>query len=335
MTEDEITRTVALCRPDGSLNPGAVGWTRTPLHDTSGIGRGLRGRGRDKRWEYWALVTPTHVVGVTTSALDYAALHEVYVLDRATGGELDEVVIAPLNRSASLPASLGTGPVRSRTRRVAVAVDESRDGTATRLRARTPRVGLDVLVDRPAGHEVLGVVVPWSERRFQYTVKDVGRPVRGMLRVDGVEHPVGGGAGAGAWAVLDHGRGRWPYAVRWQWGVGFRDGVGLQLGGTWTLQGPTTENGVFVDGRLHKLHGELDWTFDETDHMAPWQVIGDRVDLTFTPWHDRVARTNLGVLASATDQCFGRWSGSVVTDGGGRLLVDGLEGWVEDVRQRW
>ena len=54
VTEREITTPVELCRPDGRLNPAAVGWTRHPLHDTSRIGTGRYGWGRNKRWEYWA-----------------------------------------------------------------------------------------------------------------------------------------------------------------------------------------------------------------------------------------------------------------------------------------
>ncbi len=53
-----------------------------------------------------------------------------------------------------------------------------------------------------------------------------------------------------------------------------------------------------------------------------------------TPFHDRVARTRLGVVASSTDQCFGHWSGTVRL--GGHLLdVEDLAGWGEDVHNRW
>src|ERR1051325_8683196 len=41
--------------------------------------------GRNKRWEYWGVVTPTHVLALTVSSLDYAAVHEVWVLDRESG----------------------------------------------------------------------------------------------------------------------------------------------------------------------------------------------------------------------------------------------------------
>ena len=102
--EREITTEVALCRPDGRLNPAAVGWTRHPLHDTSRIGTGRYGWGRNKRWEYWAVTTPTHLVGVTVSSLDYAGVHAIWVHDRRTGETVSHDAIDPLARGATLPA---------------------------------------------------------------------------------------------------------------------------------------------------------------------------------------------------------------------------------------
>ena len=60
------------------------------------------------------------------------------------------------------------------------------------------------------------VVVPWSESRFQYTVKDVALPASGTVTITGRQYEVP----EGSWAVLDHGRGRWPYRVTWNWGAG-------------------------------------------------------------------------------------------------------------------
>ncbi|MFI8411646.1 hypothetical protein ACIGB6_04015 [Paeniglutamicibacter gangotriensis] len=42
LMEREITDPVALLDAHGKLNPEAVGYSRTPLHDTSGIGAGTR-----------------------------------------------------------------------------------------------------------------------------------------------------------------------------------------------------------------------------------------------------------------------------------------------------
>ena len=69
MTEREILDDRDLCRPDGRLNPDATGWARRPF-----IRPNLRGWGRTKRWEYWGILTPTHMVGVTVSSLDYAGV---------------------------------------------------------------------------------------------------------------------------------------------------------------------------------------------------------------------------------------------------------------------
>ena len=213
--EHEITTEVALCGSDGRLNPAAVGWTRRPLHDTSRIGAGRYGWGRNKRWEYWAVTTPNHLVGVTLSSLDYAGVYGVWVHDRRTGETVSHDAIDPLGRGATLPGRLGDGAAGARTRALSINMAPVQGGT--RLRVTGPRIRLDVLAERPPGHEAMGVVVPWSPRLFQYTVKDVARPAVGRLWVDGTEHVVAAGE---SWAVLDHGRGRWPYFVRWPWGAG-------------------------------------------------------------------------------------------------------------------
>ena len=334
--ELEITRPVVLCRPDGRLDPLAVGWSRTPLHRTNlpgGAGR-AGAWGRNKRWEYWGVITPTHVVGLTVSSLDYAGVHQLWVLDRTTGEVVDHSVIAPFAAGTLLPHSLSTGAVSARLPGFAANITPGPE--SVRLRAATDRVRLDLTVEMPPGQESMCVVVPWSARRFQYTVKAPALRVSGRLRVDGVDVEV---SAQDSWAVLDHGRGRWPYSMLWNWGAGSGvvDGrtLGLTIGGQWTVGTGSTENALVVDGRVHKLHDELMWSYDRTDWLAPWRVTGPRVDLTFTPFHERVAITRLVVLAGETHQCFGDWSGHVVDDAGEPVRVDGLVGWAEEARNRW
>jgi hypothetical protein len=330
---------LALTLPDGRLNPEAVGWSRQPLRDTRlGARRGVRSRagrrGRTKRWEYWGVVTPDHVVAITISSLEYAAVHQVWVLDRRAGVEIDQTALVPLGGNVELPVTLGEGSAHARTRRLDIAIDETADGT--RLQARTDRVHVDLVAQRPPGRECLAVVVPWSPTRFQYTVKDVARPVGGRISVDGRTHRVGA---ADSWAVLDHGRGRWPYRVTWNWGAGSGrvDGrsLGLQVGGRWTVGTGSTENALLVDGRVHKISEELTWQYDVANPRALWRVSGDRVRATLRPWHVRTASTQALVVASRTVQAFGDWSGWAVDDTGRRIALDGLVGWVEEARQRW
>lgn len=323
--EREITEAVDLCLPDGRLNPAAVGWTRHPVHRAN-----LRGWGRRKRWEYWGLVTPGHVVGIVLSSLDYAAVHGIYVLDRATGQETVRDAVVPLARGTGLPDRSGVGVAEARAKDLTIRIDQSASGTSIRAAAR--EVEVDLHVDRPAGHESLGVVVPWSSRRFQYTVKDVARPVSGVLRVDGTAHEVDASESFG---VLDHGRGKWPYAMRWNWAAGSGPGRGIQLGGRWTQGTGMTENALLVDGRIHKIGEELAWTYDRSDWLRPWTITGKRVRAELHPFHERAARTNLGVIGSETHQCFGHFTGWALTDDGERVDLDGLVGWAEEARNRW
>lgn len=323
--EREITEPVDLCLPNGRLNPAAVGWTRRPLHRAN-----LRGWGRTKRWEYWGIVTPAHIVGLVASSLDYVGVHGVYVLDRATRVETVRDVVVPLARGVVMPPVSGVGTARVRGRGLTIDIGQGPAGST--IRAVADGVEVDLVVPLPPDHESLGVVVPWSARRFQYTVKDVGRAVRGTLRLHGVEYAIDE---RDSFAVLDHGRGRWPYAVRWNWAAGSRPGTAIQLGGTWTDGTGSTENALFVDGRLHKIGDTLRWSYDRADWLRPWRIDGERVDARFHPFHERVARTNLGIVAGETHQCFGHFTGWARADDGSQISLDGLVGWAEEAYNRW
>lgn len=323
--EREIDEAADLCGADGRLNPDAVGWTRRPLHRAN-----LRGWGRTKRWEYWGVVSPTHVIGLVLSSLDYAAVHGIYVLDRTTGEETRRDVVVPLARGTRLPERSGAGTAEARARDLSIRIVQD-DGGAT-LRATAAGVEVSLEAPMPVGHESLGVVVPWSDRRFQYTHKDVARPVSGVLRLGGRETLLAGGT---SFAVLDHGRGRWPYSTTWNWAAGSADGRGIQLGGKWTVGTGMTENALLVDGRVHKIGEELRWEYDRTDWQRPWRITGDRLAVELHPYHERAVRTALGVIASETHQCFGDFTGWAITDDGERVTLDGLVGWAEEARNRW
>jgi len=303
------------------LNPEAVGWTRRPLHRTD-----LPWTGRAKRWEYWGVVTRRFVLGLTIADLDYANLTQVYAYDRLRRHEvsLDTTRLGPLRPGLPdhlPPMTVTSGPLTF-----------ADHGRGTRLRVDHERV--KVALEAEGGDDALGVVVPWSRRRFQYTLKDPVRPVSGTIEVDGEREAVVAG-----WGVLDRGRGIWPYRMTWNWGAGSGEvagrRIGLQLGGKWTDGTDQTENGLFVDGRLHHWIDELHWDYDLEDPESTWTVTGPDVEAVLTPFHRRVATTQLGVIASRTHQAFGRWSGWARGGKGVEYRLDGLVGWAEEARNRW
>jgi hypothetical protein len=250
----------------------------------------------------------------------------------------------PFARGFALAEVPGTGAMRAAGRGVRVEIVERPEATVLRAEVagrRGPSIDVDLVVDRPPGHESVNVVIPWSDRRFQYTSKQNTRPATGTVRVgsstwvlDAAHH---------AFGVLDLGRGVWRYANRWNWAAasGYaRDGslVGLQLGGRWTVGTGFTENGLVVDGRVSKLGEELEWTYSWDHPLRPWRVRtveSDRLDVTLQPAFDRHDRTNLVVLAMEVHQCFGTWSGRVVGDDGVERHLDGVAGFAEEARNRW
>lgn len=337
-TERELAEPVALCTPDGRLNPDAVGWSRRPVHDCALPGSW----GRRKRWDFWGVTGPGHVLNLVYAHADYVGIADVWFCDLATGDSFAKSVPVPLGRGVELPDRVGGADMRFARGGLALSLVEEAGGT--RLRVDVADFSADVLVQRPDGHESLSVVIPWGERRFQFTNKDVARPAEGSVRWRGTTY--GFTADGTSWGCLDFGRGKWPYRTTWNWGAGagMVDGpdgsvaVGVQLGGKWTDGTGMTENALCVDGRLSKLSEELVWTYDTGDWLRPWTIRtprSDRLDLTFTPVHDKRTRLQAGVAAQAVDQCFGTYSGTIVPDDGRRLPVDGVFGWAEEATWRW
>jgi hypothetical protein len=339
--EPEITEPVDLCTPDGRrLNPAARGWSRRPLHRANLAG----GWGRTKRWDWWGVLAGDLALSVVYADVDYIGIAAVWWADLAKGTSGGRERIVPLARGLRLPARPGSEPLVYRGGGLHLELCDGASGTALQARWRekdgTPGE-LEAHVALPRGHESLNVVIPWSERRFQYTSKHQARAAEGVLCVGDSTRRFGG-AHHEAWGVLDVGRGRWPYRTRWNWGVGAghaRDGrcVGLQLGGKWTVGTGFTENGVLVDGRLEKLGDELVWDYDWDAPLRPWRVHSPdgRLELQLDPVYDRHARTELGLLGTEVHQVFGRWRGRFTPEAGEPLELEGLQGFAEESRSRW
>jgi len=337
--ERELTEPVDLCTPDGAaLAEAARGWSRRPLHRAN-----LQGQwGRNKRWDYWAVLAGDLVVSAVYSDVDYVGLGDVWWADLVTGETGGHGIAVPRAEGMSLPERPGTAPLR--VARDGLDLDITDDAAGTHIRAtwteRDGRPGrLDVAVDLPPGHESLNVVIPWSDELFNFTSKHHARAAEGALVVGEHIRTIGAGAGD-AWGVLDVGRGRWPSEITWNWGGGAgRAGdhvIGLQVGGKWTAGTGFTENGVIVDGRLTKLGEELQWDYDWDDPLQPWRVRdpGGRLHAVLTPRFDKHTKLAGHKRGSEVHQVIGTWAGTLTTDDG-VLDFAGLQGFAEEARQRW
>jgi len=336
-SERELTAAVNLCDERGRLNPAAIGWSRAPLHRCNLSAHWPR----KKRWNYWCITSETALFSVTLSDLDYMGLAFVYYLDFATQRYTELTVMHPFGRGCNLPDTVA-GDVRFADPRLHFTLSDAPG--RTHLKVQSPDFGgvklaAEFMVSRPADHETLNVVIPWSDRRFQFTSKQEALPAAGVVQL-GTEtalFPAGS-----SFACLDYGRGIWPYRGFWNWaaGSGVQNGrtVGLNLGGGWTDGSGYTENALVVDGRVTKIGEDLQFRYDPRHFMAPWSIRtqgSDRVNLQFVPFFERVARTDLIVLRSEVHQMIGRFSGTVVTEAGEPIAIRDLVGWAEEHQARW
>jgi hypothetical protein len=197
----------------------------------------------------------------------------------------------------------------------------------------------DILVERPAAHETLNVVIPWSDAQFQFTSKQNTLPASGHVRLGDERFDFTDGS----FACLDYGRGVWPEHTLWNWGAasGMQAGhvVGLNLGGQWTDGTGMTENGICIDGRLTKISEDLVFDYDRDARMQPWRVrtsVSERIELRFDPEYERVSETGRrDSWYTSAHQMFGRYSGRITPDGGEAIELRDLFGWIEDHDARW
>ncbi|MUT68292.1 DUF2804 family protein [Paenibacillus sp. NEAU-GSW1] len=330
---------VSLCNERGELANDSVGWSRHPLVRCNVKGNLLR----KKKWNYWCVTGPELLFSATISHLDYAAVMFVYVLDLKTKQFAEETWLIPLGVGCHMPEDVAS-TVSVSGKKASLKFEETGDGTRITVSWKDfgragDRFEADVRVMRPEGYESLNVVVPWSRDRFQFTSKQPALPASGNVAWGNRAYTF---SVSDSYGCLDFGRGIWPYQSTWNWAAasGSSEGrlIGLNFGGQWTDGTGQNENGVLVNGRLHKQHENIIWTYDQADYMRPWTLRteqSDRVALTFTPLFERVAATRAIIIQSEVHQMIGHFDGHVELDDGERAAINGLLGWAEDHSARW
>ena len=109
------------------------------------------------------------------------------------------------------------------------------------------------------------------------------------------------------------------------------------MGAKWTDGTGMNENGILYNGRLHKIHEDILFEYDDKDFMRPWRMrtmSSDMVRLEFVPFYEKAGSVNLAVIRSKTHQMFGRYSGTLTIDGA-TIPIDNMVGWAEEHRARW
>ncbi len=334
--DDEIVAPVALCDARGELNAAARGWSRTPLHRCNLAGRFPR----KKRWDYWCVLGKRFLFSATIAHIDYAGLAAIYFLEYATKRFAEQTSFRLLARQPIMPDSMG-GTIAYDVRGLSLRFEAT--NTSVRMRVHSSRFGGQPLhaeldIERAPDCESLNVVVPWNRRTFQFTSKQHCLPTSGNVEWGGETFAFDR---TSTYATLDYGRGIWPYRTAWNWasfsGKSGKDLVGINMGAKWTDGTGANENGILLNGTLHKIFEDIRIDYSPGDFMKPWRMkteASDTVDLTFVPFYEKATKANLVLLRSDTHQMFGYYSGALNVAGRAVRINDVL-GMAEENVARW
>lgn len=337
--QTELTQAGSLLDKNGK--PAQIGWSRKPLLDCN-LENARFHRFRIKRWDYYAVFTPNRFFSATIADLGYAGNIFVYTLDLTTGELHEEGLVIPFGSGISLERNPEAGEASFQNDKVSLHFQA--DGGVRRVNVHWAGfhsgrgIHAEIVLRELPNHESINIVIPIGANRFYLNTKINCMPAQGQIqygdRVENLEPETCIGS-------LDWGRGVWEYRSFWNWASasGFlTDGktIGLNLGQGFGDLSKATENAVILNGHVHKL-GTVRFDYKSDEYMQPWHFTDSegRLDLTFTPFKDRTARTNLGIIFSEVHQMFGRYNGGVVLDDGASLEIKDLIGFAEEHRARW
>ena len=341
----ELTQPGPLLDTQGRL--AQIGWSRRPLlecnlENARFYALRFLQRFRIKRWDYYAIFTPQRFFSATVADLGYAGNVFVYTLDFARNELHEEGLVIPLGRGVQLPRDSMRGETRFANRQASLRFQT--EAGERRIFVDWPGyhegrgIKAEIILTCPPEHESMTITIPIGIKRFYCNRKINCLPAQGTIHYGDLHEQVRPQESLGS---LDWGRGVWEYRSFWNWASAsgtLPDGrtLGLNLGRGFGDLSRATENCAIVNGRIHKLD-QVSFDYLSGEYMRPWRFTDNegRLDLTFTPFHERVARTALVVIDSEVHQMFGRYNGTIRLDDGQQVQVHDLIGFAEEHRARW
>lgn len=344
ISQREIKSNGTLLNKAGMLTD--YGWARQPVLDCNlENARFYRLRFlqwlRIKRWDYYAIFTPDHFFSFTIGDIGYLGSVFAYTIDLNSWKYHEETLTIPLARGITLPRNSTSGESRFDNGRVKLRFIA--EPTQRRLEVNWPGFGgqkleAEVTLTLSPQHESTVNVIPIGSKRFYYTRKVNCLPASGWVICHGKRHELEPQSSLGC---LDWGRGIWNYQSFWIWGSvnGFLpDGrtIGLNLGAGIGDMSAATDCSLILNGRIHKF-GQVNYDYDSQNFMRPWRIQDEdgRLNLTFIPKLERVAKTDFKLLYSEVHQMFGYYHGEAMSDDGETIQIREQIGFIEEHKAKW
>ncbi len=196
-----------------------------------------------------------------------------------------------------------------------------------------------IVLSPPENAESLYNCMPWREDKlaFRLTRRSPWFIAEGVVQFGNSEIPF---TKEDAWGIFDWNRGVRPRTdVRyWAAGCGLQNGkqVAFTVGYGSADGSQGTENGFFLDGKLHKLD-QVTFHINPESWLGPWSFTSSdqRLEMNFTPIMERTGTHRLLFHSMKRRQVFGFFSGKIILDDGSELEFKDILGFAERKKTKY
>lgn len=336
----EITETQALLDKSGALIKPGYARNMAFEYNRENINAGPFSL---KEWDFYQAISGDCVLQLTIGHVSYVASFSVMLFNIRTGEKRSFTRMKPLPMRSGIefprnPEQPNVLEVKGKDYNMRF--ETLADKRELVVRAEDRKLGsidIDIVLNNDPKNEKMVIATPFfKSNQFYLNYKENYYGLGGRAQVGDMSVQ----PGENDTALLDWGRGVWPFKHEWFWGNGggFVNGgkFGFNIGWGFGDLKHATENMFFWNGKAYKLD-KIICQRDERDYMKPWHFTDTEglFDFTMTPIYDRYTENNMLIINTHCHQIFGSYSGVARLPGGETIEVRDLTAFCEHAENRW
>lgn len=293
-----------------------------------------------KEWDFYQIAKGDFVLQLTIGHVSYMSSVTATLLNIKTGNRkvISELKLFNVPKLDLAPEENSDVIYAGKTFKMEYKVDENhRYLTLKGSNKEFKDVDISITLENVKDNDKMVIATPFKKKKqFYLNYKENYYEVKGYAKFDGeIVHF------DDATALLDWGRGIWPYTHEWYWGnltanINETTKFGFNIGWGFGNLHDATENMYFINRKAYKV-GALTVTYDEKDIMKPWHLEDKEgnIVLDFTPTFDNYTQNKFVVVDTHCDQLHGLFSGKVKVSEGEYLEFKDLPAFIEHAVNRW
>ncbi len=295
-----------------------------------------------KEWDFYQICAGEYILQLTFGHVSYVANFAATLFSVKTGQTrvVSRMKALPLRslRMPKSPEDSGVLHAQGKDYEMRFTMDDrTRHLVFTARDKAAGSADIDITLSKDAGNDKMVIATPFAKpNQFYLNCKENFFGVRGHAQIGDMRVEMSGNDTA----VMDWGRGVWPFSQEWFWGNGGAfvggDRFGFNIGWGFGDLTHASENMFFWNGKAVKL-GALDVERDAGNYTAPWRFRDEtgHFDLTMTPVFDHFTRTKIAFIQTQCHQVHGRWNGYVLLEDGTKKEIKDVLAFCEHAENRW